>query len=325
MAIGSGIGAQFGLITETTFNTYVAPTRFHEFNSESLTYRKKTVESRGLRAGGQAPRSVRRVVTTFDAGGDVELDVTNRTMGVLLSHMMGTAPSPTLVTTGVYTQTFTLGDPYARSFTAQVGVPQYGGTVTPKTLTGCKIPSWSLSVANGDLLKAKFTIDAAGYSTSQSLATASYTTAAEVLHFAQGAITVDATPVANIRDFDLTVDNAINTARYNLGGSGAKSTHNQVDFRKIGIKATAEFTDTTLSAKHLSDAAVALVLTFTGSLLTGTHYNTLTITLPAVKLDTDQPMVGGPGEVNVSFTGTAYDDGTNEPLTIVTKNADSAL
>jgi len=325
MAIGSGIGAQFGIVAESTFNTYVAPTRFHEFNSESLTYRKNVVQGSGLRAGGQVARSVRRVVTTFDAGGDVEFDLMTNGLGLMLSYCMGTAPSPSLVTTGVYTQTFTLADLFSRSFTAQVGVPQYGGTVTPKTLTGCKIASWELGVSQAGIATGKFTIDAAGYSTSQSLATASYTAATTPFHFAQAAVTVDAGSVTNIKDFSLTVDNALGTGRYNLGGAGAKLTQNVVDFRKLGVKFNAEFTDTTLSAKHLSDAAAALVLTFTGPVISGTHYSTLTITMPAVKLDEAQPTVGGPAGVDVPFSGTVLDDGSNEPLTIVYKTSDSAL
>lgn len=46
---------------------------------------------------------------------------------------------------------YDLGDVYGHSFTAQVGVPQYGGTVTPKTITGCKISSFELAAASGEI------------------------------------------------------------------------------------------------------------------------------------------------------------------------------
>jgi len=62
MAIGSGIGSQLGIATETTFNSSVTVTRFYEFTDESTQYNKKIIEGMGLRAGGLLPRSQRRVL-----------------------------------------------------------------------------------------------------------------------------------------------------------------------------------------------------------------------------------------------------------------------
>lgn len=325
MGFGAGISAQFGIADETTFNTFTTPTRFYEFDSESIDYRKQTQVGQGLRAGGQLASSNRRVVTTFDAGGDVMMDIPTRGLGLLLKHAMGSAPSGTVVTTGVYSYAFTLGDTYGRSFVAQVGVPQYGGTVTPKTVTGCKVSGFELSVANAGIAKGKFTIDGAGLVVSEALASASYTTSASVFHFAQGAITVDASPVSNIRDFTLTVDNVLKTDRYNLGGSGAKSQQNHGGFRKITGSCVAEFTDTTLLTKFLADTAGALVLTFTGNTIALGQSEKLVITLPAVKFDADTPKVAGPGPVDLSMTFEVYDDRVNEPLTILYQTSESSL
>ena len=325
MAIGAGIGAQFGIANETTFNTYVAPTRFYEFNSESLNYNKNTVVGMGLRAGGQVARSQRRVVTTSDASGDIVMDLPTRGLGLLLSHAMGTAPTGTLVTTGVYTYSFTLGDVFGRSFSAQAGVPQYGGSVIAKTLTGCKVSSFQLGVDNGGIATGTFSVDAAGLVTSQSLATASYALNGSIFHFAQGALTVDAGAVTNVRDFSLSVDNNLKADRYNLGGSGAKSEQTIGGFRSISGSLTAEFTDTPLMNKFLTDASAALVLTFTGDTIASTHKDTLTITLPAVKLNGDTPKVGGDGPVDLSIDFDAFDNGTDQPLTIVYKTSESTL
>ena len=158
----------------------------------------------GLRAGGQLPRSQRRVVTTSDATGDIVLDLPTKGLGLLLSHAMG----GTIQNSGTYT----LGDVYANSFTAQVGVPQYGGTVTPKTIAGCKISSFELAVSNAGIATGRFSVDGASFTTATSLATASYPSGNSVFHFAQSAITVDGSSVANIKDFTLTVDNKIGRA-----------------------------------------------------------------------------------------------------------------
>ena len=315
MAIGSGVGAQLGIATESTFGTGVTVSRFYEFNTESTQYNKKISEGMGLRAGGLLPRAQRRVVTTFDAAGDLEIDLPTKGLGLLLAHAMGSFPT---VSSGTYT--FTLGDVYGKSFTTQVGVPQYGGTVTPKTLTGCKVSSFELAVNAGAIATGKFTLDAANLVTSTALATASYSASTGLFHFAQGAITIDGASVANIKDFSISVDNTIKNDRYNLGAAGAKSEQLINGFRKVTGKITAEFTDTTLLAKFLADTSAAIALTFTGPTGFG-----LSITVSAAKFDADTPKVGGPGVVDLSMTFTAYDNGTDAPLTIVYTTTDSTL
>jgi len=325
MAIGSGIGSQLGIATETTFNNSVTVTRFYEFTSENINYNKKTAVGLGLRAGGQLPRSQRRVVTTFDAGGDIMLDLPTKGLGLLLSHAMGSVPSAVTTTTGVYSYSFTLGDVYGRSMTAQVGVPQYGGTVTPKTVSGAKIQSFELGVAVGGIATGKFVLDAASLTTTTSLATASYTAATNLFHFAQGAITLDATPIANVKDFTLTVDNTLKQDRYNLGASGAKAEQVINGFRKISGKLTAEFTDTTLFSKFYSDSNAALVLTFTGAVIANAQSEKLTITIPVAKFNADTPNVASPGVIDLAMTFEVYDDGTNAPLTIAYQTSDPSL
>lgn len=325
MAIGAGIGASLGIAAETTFNTGVTVTRFYEFNSESLGYQKNTVVGQGLRAGGYLPRSQRRVVTTSASGGDIELDLPTKGLGLLMGQAMGMSPSPVTVSTGVYSYTFTFGDLGARSFTAQVGVPQYGGTVTPKTLAGCKISSFELSVANGGLAVGRFTVDGASFTTGTALATPSYSTAYSIFHFAQGAITVAGSAVANIRDFTLNVDNNLKTDRYNLGSAGIKAAQGFAGFRKITGSVTAEFTDTTLLDRFLADTETGLVLNLTGDTIASTYKFQFNITVPACKFDGEAPSVSGPGPVDVTFNFEAYDNGTDQPLTIFYQTSDSAL
>jgi hypothetical protein len=227
---------------------------------------------------------------------------------------MGTFPTKTA---GAFT--FTLGDVYTKSFTTQVGVPQYNGTVTPKTLGGCKISSFELAVSNAGFATGRFSVDGASFTTATALATASYSTSTNLFHFAQGAVTVDGTAVANIKEFSLTVDNALKADRFNLGASGVKSTQVINGFRKITGTMTAEFTDTTLLTKFLADTTASLGMTFTSG------SDSLAITVSAVKFDGEAPQVGGPEVIDVNFSFEAYDNGTDAPLTIVYTTADAAL
>jgi hypothetical protein len=325
MAIGAGIGAQLGIVTETTYGTAVTVTRFYEFNNENLKYEKKTVVGMGLRAGGQLPRSQRRVVTTTSASGDFELDLPTRGLGLLLGHSTGTLASPVTTSTGVYTYTFTLADSYGKSMTVEAGVPQYGGTVLSKKLAGAKVSQFELSCANGDIAKGKFSIDASVFTMTGSPATASYALQGSVFHFAQGAITIDGSSVANIKDFTVTVNNTLKTDRFNLGASGVKAEQTIGGFRTISGSMTAEFTDSVLLNKFLTDSSAGIVVTFTGSTIASTYKETLSITIPAAKFNADTPNVSGPGVVDLAMTFDAFDDGTNQPMTIVYVSADSAL
>ena len=48
MAIGSGIGSQLGIATETTFNNAVTVSTFYEFNNESINYNKNIADHLGI-------------------------------------------------------------------------------------------------------------------------------------------------------------------------------------------------------------------------------------------------------------------------------------
>jgi hypothetical protein len=183
-----------------------------------------------------------------------------------------------------------------------------------------------LSVANGDIAKGKFTIDGAGFSTTTpTLATASYPVQGSVFHFAQAAITLDGSSIANVKDFTVSVNNTLKVDRFNLGASGTKAEQGINGFRTISGSLTAEFTDTTLMNKFLSDSTASIVVTFTGATIASTYKETLSITIPAAKFNADTPNVAGPGVVDLSMTFDAFDDGSNQPMTIVYQSADSAL
>ena len=327
MAIGSGIGSWLGIKKESTFNTAVTVDRFYEFNSESTKYSKNTVVGQGLRSGGLVPRANRRVVTTFASEGDFEIDLPSRGLGLLLSLATGSVPTGTSAN-GAYTYAFTPQDLLGDSFTTQVAVPQYGGTLTYKTLTGCKIGSFELSVGAGEIAKGKFTLDGAGFTSGSSTsATPAYSNFAttNLFHFAQGSITDNvSTTYANIKDFSLSVDNTLKTDRYNLGSAGAKAEQIINGFRAITGTITAEFTDTVLLDKFIADTTAGLKVSFTGGTI-GTTTELLEVVIPAAKFDGDTPAVQGPGTIDVSFTFTVYDDGTNAPFTINYRTLDSTL
>ena len=137
MPIGSGLGAQVGIAAETTYGTFVAPAKFVEFTKESLVEKKTVATSSGIAAGRLMALSSRRVVTQREVAGSLELEVTNKGMGVLLHALMGTTVTPVQqAVTTAYLQTHTLADTWGKSLTIQKGVPLTTGTVTDKTFLG---------------------------------------------------------------------------------------------------------------------------------------------------------------------------------------------
>ena len=322
MATGTGVQAKLsitpGSAGETAYGTLTAATRGLEFNNENLEYRKNVVQSMGLRGTGSQnlPLSTRRVVTTSDAGGDFEIDLMTRGCGILLAHCMGSFPS---YTAGAYA--FTLGDPSSKSFSTQVQVPQYDGTITTKTLKGCKVTGFEIGMDNQGIAKLKTTVDAQALVTDQAAATVTYVNSGsyDPLHFAGANLKVDTVNSTIVKDFTLTVDNALKTDRYNLTANGLKQAPVQNGFRKITGKFAAEFSGTGILAKFLADTNIALQLTITNG------SSSLDINIPVARLNGSTPTVKGPDAVDVDFEFEVLYDGTNEPLTITYTTADTAL
>ena len=148
MALKSGLAAQIGFVTETTVGVAKTPTLFLPLVDESIELEKERLESEGIYAGRRVLDSDQWNGGNNTVGGDIGLELTNRGLGVLFKHAFGGVAT---TGSGPYTHTFTPGDLSGVSFTTQVGVPGVGGTVHPKTASGCKVASWELACAAGEI------------------------------------------------------------------------------------------------------------------------------------------------------------------------------
>jgi len=200
MAIGSGLGAQIGIAAESVYGTFVAPAKFIEFTKESLVLKKTTAQSAGIAAGRLLPLSSRRVVTQRQGSGTLDMEVTNKGMGLLLQTLMGTSVTPVQQTaTTAYLQTHTLADVFQKSLTIQVGVPLTTGVVTDKTFVGCKVISAEFSCEVGGMLTVSLEIDAKNVDETQTLAVASYSNMSP-FHFGQMALKTGTFGTETVRD-----------------------------------------------------------------------------------------------------------------------------
>jgi tail tube protein len=319
MAIGSGLGAQLVIGSEASYapGSYVAPSKAVEFTKESLAFRKQTAQSAGIAAGRLLDLSARRVLTTADAGGTIEMEVTNKQMGLLLQALMGTTVTPVQqATSTAYLQTHTLADSFGKSLVIQKGVPLTTGTVTDKTFIGCKVISAEFSCEVGGMLTVSLEIDAKDCDETQTLVVASYPVMSP-FHFGQMALKTGTfgseAALDGVRKVSVKIERPQATDRYYAGQGGRKKEPISNDKVKVTGTIEADYVATTLDDLHTSDGGTSMVWEFIGPIIASTFAETFRITLPVIKLDGEPPQVDGPAVVKPSYSFTGLYDGTNQP------------
>ncbi|MET4925464.1 phage tail tube protein [Streptomyces sp. PSRA5] len=328
MAIGSGLGAQIGIAAEVSYGTAVLPTKFIEFTKESLALQKTTAQSAGIAAGRLVALSSRRVVTQRQAAGSIEMEVTNKAMGVLFQSLMGTTVTPVQqAATAAYLQTHLLVDTAGKSLTVQKGVPLTTGAVTDKTFLGCKVVSAEFSCEVGGMLTASFEIDSKDCDETQTLSVANYP-AMSPFHFGQMSVKTGSygteTALDGIRKVSLKIERPQETERFYAGQSGLKKEPISNDQVKVSGTLETDYVATTLDDLHTSDAATSLVWDFTGPLIALTHYERVTFKIPAIRLDDSPPVVEGFDVIKPKFNFTGLYDGTN-PIALEYMSTDITL
>ena len=165
-----------------------------------------------------------------------------------------------MATTGAsdpYTHTFTPGD--LPSATLQVGTPGTGGTVHPRSYTGCKVQSWELSVDPATNF-AILTVNWVGQAetTSESLASASYATFTRVtfkhaeFNLASSEVCVDNITIRGENNLD--VNNKV------CSTNPGYPTIQEAGHRVYSGVATADFADLTQYNRYKNATEVAFSL-----------------------------------------------------------------
>lgn len=289
MAARTGIAAQFGCAAETTVGTAVTVTTFLPLVSESIQRTEAFTESAGIRAGRQVMISEQQNSGSVTVGGDVQLELPTLGPRPLFKAMWGTE-------TGSGPWTYTPGDLAGNSLTVQIGRPGVDGTVRPFTYPGCKVASWEIACAAGEIaqLGVTFMGSVADETTGIALASASYTSGLKAFKFSGATVTVAGTAVS-AKQLTITGDNGLEERRF-LGSLFSKE-QLQTGLMSITGSIQAEFTDLTLYNLYKLHTEAAIVATF----VSGTQQ--LVITMNA-RIDGETPNVGGTGVVEqaIPFT-----------------------
>ena len=331
-SVGSGIGASLGIAAESTFGTFVAPSRFTEFESETVKFKPTRTVGKGLYNGGLVARSSQRQTTTATVEGDIVTPVYTKGMGLWLGLIFGTlGTSPVQqASTAAYLQTHALASNAGQSASVQIGRPSLDGTVNPYSYLGVKATKIVFEAKVNEPVRVTISIDGKDESESQSLTSATFQTPNPALFWNQGVFNMGTfgseVAVSGVTSFTLTIERPMSTSDFYLDGTGRKAAQTQNDFVKVsGDIETTYTTKAAFTELFKNDTPQSIVLPFTGANIASTYYYGLTLKIPQARFDMDGPNVSGPDIIRpkMSFVG-EYDD-TNVAVTATYMSTDTTL
>jgi hypothetical protein len=333
MAVGSGLGGSFGIAKETTYGTAVTVNRWYEIERVDLKRNKRTVQGGGLSGGSLTDAASRRVQPTSDASGSVELEVTNKTFGLLLQQVMGSAAAPIAYGTSGFQYGFSVGDLFGMSMSAQVGIPTLGGTVSPYSFEGVKVLAAEFSCEVDGLLMCTLELDARVVRDNVALTTPAYTTGLLPFHFGQASVLLGATPgaeaaVTGVRGFSVRIERATANERFYFGGGGLKAEPILNGKTMITGSFDVDFiSQATFADRFRDDTQTAAVVRFVSSeSLGGGLFSGIEFAMPAIFFDTDQPTLDDEDVVNTSHSFTSLRNNAGaSALDIFYRTSDSSL
>lgn len=318
---------QLTAVDEVTYATAVTTSRAWEFNSESIAETEGRTEGEPLRTG-YTRRNDRFTPYFAGAAGTVEFDVLTKGFGFWLKHMMGAVATTGPAETTVYTHTGTFGELVGDSFTMQVNRPFHpAGTNQAFTYSGGKITNWNLSNSVDGNLVLSLDMDFAAVADDIALATASYPTGMEPFSWAGGTVTIGAVQ-ADVTEFSVSCNNNLNVDRRFIRANTEKKEPTGGK-REVEFSLACDFDALThrdrAHATTRAGALAAIVATWNGPTLLGTTlYPQVSVTIPAARFDSWEGAVAGDEGISQALSGVGTWDGTNSPVTVVVKSADSA-
>lgn len=329
---GTGLFASVGLSPESTYGTYVAPTKFVEpAGAVPLKKTKSAQQGGGIAAGRLVQLGSKRVVTTEAGTATLPLEATRTGLGLLLQHAFGGSAAPVQVAASTaYLQTHALADNIGKSLTMQVGVPDTTGTVRPFTGKGGKITSFEISCGVDEIAMITSEIDFRVVSEVETLAAPSYV-ARNLFHFGQmsvlvGTLGAEVAVTQGIKKVSVKVERGQDVARYYAGNAGLKSEPLGNDWVKVTASIDYDFVDKTLWAdRFATDTPTSVIINFTGPIISGANAERLTLKLPMVFVDGETPSIDGPGIVTNGVPLVAQSDGTNPTVTCEYMSTDTTL
>jgi hypothetical protein len=326
MTANPGTSTVQGTYTASLYGRPQTPTRFFDFNTESLKLAMNRIESAGLRASTRVQRSDRWAVNKEGGAGDTTVEVQSRGFGVLFKQMLGTIATAG-PTDSAYTHTATVGPLTGHSFTTQVGKPfTPSQVVQPFTHHGMKIGKWELSSALDGLCELKLTWTYQDEDTTTALAVASYAVS-ELFSFAGATITIGGISI-DVTKVTITGDNKLADKRRYLRSSTLMKEPIEEGMRDYAFSVDLDFTDLSHYQRYTSmtaaGAMAALTAAWTAPTLIGaTTFPSLVVTCPVGRQDGETPNVTGPKLLVQSLPFKVLNNGSTSPVSIAYTTLDA--
>lgn len=322
-----GMDFQIGFGDESTYGTAVTPTRFFEYDSESIEESEGRTEGDPLRGGSAFLRHDRFTPYFSGASGSVSMAVLTKGFGYFLKHMLGQSSSSAAVD-GKYTHTGTEGDLFGKSFTMQMNRPfNPSGTSQAFTYRGGSVTEWTLQNSVDGNLMLELGLDFQQVSTATALATPVYPAAMDNFTWAGGVLQVGGTSV-DVTEISLQGNNGYNVDRRQIRGNTDKKqpTSNR---REGSFSLKADFESMALRNRvrvdARDDALATIVATWTGPRLIGTTSRpTLVATIPAGRFDEWKGATEGTEAIEQELSGAVRWNGSQSPISIAYGSADTA-
>jgi len=331
--VGSGIGSSLGLAKETTFGTWVTPTKWAEFESETLEWKPKRIVGVGLANGNIVQRNSTRQTTTSTVEGDVKVPFYYKGMGLFLGSIMGTlGTTPTQQgATAAYLQTHGLtASTTGQSISIQKGVPSTNGTINQYNYWGLKATKAVFEAAADQFIECTFTFDGKGYDQTNAYATPTYQTPNPIFAFNQAQFKIGAygseVVVEGIRKWTLTVERPLKTDNFYLDGTGLKQEQVGSGFVAITLDLESDYiSDAAFVAQFTADTAQSMILQATGPVIATSYNNQATFAVPNMRWVSGPPMIAGPDIIQPKLQLVGLYDDTHTPLTISYMSTDTTL
>lgn len=328
MAAAGGINSQLGFSEEVTPGTAVTPSRFTEFDKESIEQDFERVEHQGLRTVRKVLGANNYAVGREWAKGDVDIVLQNKGQAVLYKHALGS-----VVTTtpggGTLSRSHlcTVGTIDGKSLTMQVGFTDDGGTTRALTLAGTKIVKWDVSGKENDQPMLKLGVDAMSSTTATALATASYPTNLADYFGTQTVVKIAGAEV-DCSVYTIQVDNGLATDRYYMKSATPAQKKEALEgnsLRSITGTLTLAFPDLVAYQRFVANTQASLQITLTGGIIEGAIAYSVDYMMAAVRFDGNTPKVDGLGLIPVELSYKVVDTlAANGPLAVTVVNTDTA-
>ena len=313
---------------ESTYGTFVSPTRAYEAQADTFTRDTTYIESVGMRRDLQTIRSDRNDTVTLGATGSIETDVLTKGHGLLMKHILGTSAGPTQQGgTAAYLQTFTSDDTGPTgSLTTQVSRVDAGGTLRTFSYNGCVPTGFNITQNLDEALKLTVDFDAEEEVTSESEATPSYPASTDVLDFTMSTVEIDDSAVSSFTSFSLDADLGMKTDRRFLKGSAVKSQPKRSSVPSYTGTIEGEFEDLTQFAAYTAGTVFKLEFICTyPTVIASTYYPKLHVTLAACKWTGTTPVASLDDMTTISLPYTVLFDGTNPAVQIEYMSTDTSF